>query len=106
MAAERLFIWQQRDRRGAARHLFLDGVGRAKSEAIDPVPMQARKVDLVVARDLRGRLAGGKPAVNLRPLQMLAGTTNSTHGTLTKITLTQSRDCIRRDPSVPEVTKR
>jgi hypothetical protein len=64
---------QEGNRRSAARYPFLDFVGRAKFQAIDPVPMQTRQVDLVVARDLRRRLAGSKPAVDLGALQMLAG---------------------------------
>ena len=34
--------------------------------------MQARRVQIMVARDLRHRLAGGEAAVDLRALEMLA----------------------------------
>jgi len=33
----------------------------------------------MVARDMRGRLAGGEAAVNLGPLDMLAAATGSRH---------------------------
>ena len=71
-AAEVLFRGQQCDCRTAARSLFLDLVGRGEFETIRPVPMQARQVQIIVARDLRHRLAGGKAAVDFRALEMLA----------------------------------
>ena len=70
-AAECLFRWQQRDCGATARRVFHDGVGGAEFEAINPMPMQTRYVQLVVARDLRRRLPGGEAAVNLGPLEML-----------------------------------
>ena len=63
-AAQSLFRWQKFDCRTAARGLFLDLVGRGKFETIRPVPMQARRVEIIVTRHLRHRLAGGKPTVN------------------------------------------
>ena len=59
--------------------VFLDLIGRAELEAVRPVPMQARQVQIIVARDLRHRLAGGKPTVDLRTLEMLTARTLSTH---------------------------
>ena len=71
-AAERLFRGQQRDGRGAARRVFLDGVGRREPEAIGAMPMQTRHVQLVVTGDMRRRLAGGEAAVDFGALEMLA----------------------------------
>ena len=48
--------------------VFHDLIGRSELEAIGLVPMQARQVQIMVARDLRHRLAGGKAAVDLRAL--------------------------------------
>jgi hypothetical protein len=41
--------------------------------------MQARRVQIVVARDLRHRLATGKATVDFRALEVLACATISTH---------------------------
>jgi hypothetical protein len=41
--------------------------------------MQARRVQIMIARDLCHRLAGGEAAVDLRALEMLACATISTH---------------------------
>ena len=38
------------------------------------MPVQARRVQIVVARDLTARLAGRQPAVNLGALDMLTRT--------------------------------
>ena len=71
------------------------------------MPMQARRVELIVARDLRRRLAGGKAAVDLGALQMLARLATSTHATIRhdrrykNINFTQSfhrDDCYRKIP--------
>ena len=78
-AAERLFRRQQRDCGAAARRIFLDRVGGGEFEAIRPMPMQARRVQLIVARDLRRRLAGGEAPVDLGPLEMQACATRSGH---------------------------
>ena len=59
--------------------VFLDLIGRAELEAVGPVPMQARQVQIIVARDLRHRLAGGKPTVDLRTLEMLTCAAWSSH---------------------------
>jgi hypothetical protein len=40
-------------------------------EAIDPMAMQARRVQIMIARNLIARLARGKPSVNFSPLDML-----------------------------------
>ena len=58
---------------------FLISIGRTELEAIGLVPMQARQIQIMVARDLRHRLAGGEAAVDLRALQMLTTRTLSTH---------------------------
>ena len=63
-AAQRLFRGQKFDCRAAARGVFLDLVGRGKFETIRLVSMQARRVQIIVARNLCHRLAGGKPTVN------------------------------------------
>ena len=41
--------------------------------------MQARRVQIVVARDLRHRLASGEATVDFRALEMLARGANSAH---------------------------
>ena len=48
------------------------------------MPVEARRVELVIMRQLRRRFAGREPPVDLRALHMLASPTNSTHGTPTK----------------------
>ena len=78
-AAKVFFRRQQCDRRAAARSLFLDLVGRAELETVGLMAMQARRVHIMVARDLCHRLAGGEAAVDLRALEMLACATISTH---------------------------
>ena len=78
-AAQSFFRWQKFDCRAAARSLFLDLVGRRELETIGLMSMQARRVQIMVARDLRHRLAGGKPTVDFRALEMLTCATISTH---------------------------
>ena len=78
-AAQRLFRWQKFNCRTAARGLFLDLVGRGKFETIRPVPMQARRVEIIVARNLCHRLAASEAAVDFRALEMLTCATISTH---------------------------
>jgi hypothetical protein len=41
--------------------------------------MQARQIQIVVARDLRHRLTGGEAAVDLRMLEMLTCAARSRH---------------------------
>src|SRR5664279_134963 len=43
------------------------------------MPMQARRVELVVLRDLYRRLAGSEAAVNFAALEVLASFTRSAH---------------------------
>jgi len=62
---------QAGDRRGAARHLLHDLVGRGKPEAIHPMPVQARGVQIIVTRDLTAGLPGRQPTVNFFALDML-----------------------------------
>ena len=78
-AAQRLFRWQKFDCRAAAGSVFLDLVGRGKFETIRPVPMQARRVEIIVTRNLCHRLAASEAAVDLRALEMLTCATISTH---------------------------
>ncbi|MGA9499711.1 MAG: hypothetical protein WBV52_05715, partial [Pseudolabrys sp.] len=58
---------------------FHDLIGRTELEAVGLMAMQARRVHIMVARDLRHRLAGGEAAVDFRALEMLACATISTH---------------------------
>ena len=57
-ATQSLFRWQKFDCRAAAGSVFLDLVGRRELETISLMSMQAREVQIMVARDLRHRLAG------------------------------------------------
>ena len=77
--AKRFFRWQKCNCRTAARSLFLDLVGRGELETIRPVPMQARRVQIMVARNLCHRLAASEAAVDFRALEMLTCATISTH---------------------------
>ena len=67
-AAQCLFRGQKFACGAAAGRRFHDLIGRAELEAIGLMAMQARRVQIVVARDLRHRLANGKPTVDLRAL--------------------------------------
>jgi hypothetical protein len=71
-AAEQFLGRQQRRCRAAAGGIFLDDVGGRELEAIRPVPVHARRMEAMVARNLRRRLTGGEAAVDLRSLQMLS----------------------------------
>ena len=77
-AAQRFFRWQKFNCRTAAGSVFLDLVGRGKFETIRPVPMQARRVEIIVARKCH-RLAASEAAVDFRALEMLTCATISTH---------------------------
>ena len=46
------------------------------------MPMQARWIELVVARDLRRRFAGGEAAVDFGALEVLASLATSAHATI------------------------
>ena len=78
-AAERLFRWQQRKGRRAARRLLGDGVRRSELEAIGAVAVNARLCQPIGLRHPRDRLAGGEAAVDVRTIEMLACVT-SPHG--------------------------
>jgi hypothetical protein len=47
------------------------------------MPMQARRVQIIIARDLIARLTRGKPSVNFSTLYMLACVAFSRHVTQT-----------------------
>ena len=78
-AAERLFRWQQRKSRRAARRLLGDGVRRGELEAIGAVAVNARLCQPIGLRHPRDRLAGGEAPVDVRTIEMLACVT-SPHG--------------------------
>ena len=78
-AAQVLFRGQQGDGRTALSRRFHDLIGRTELEAVGLMAMQARRVQIMVARDLRHRLAAGEAAVDFRALEMLACVTISTH---------------------------
>ena len=63
-ATQILFRWQKFDCRAAAGSVFLDLVGRRELETISLMSMQARQVQIIVARDLRHRLAGCKATID------------------------------------------
>ncbi|MGB6588580.1 MAG: hypothetical protein WBE93_21775, partial [Pseudolabrys sp.] len=58
---------------------FHDLIGRRELEAVGFVAMQARHVQIIVARDLGDRLATREAAVDFRALEMLARGANSAH---------------------------
>jgi hypothetical protein len=70
-AAQRLFGWQQRQRRGAARRLLGDSIRRGELEAIGAVAIEARCRQPIVGGDARQRLAGGEAAGDFGALEMV-----------------------------------
>ena len=54
--------------------------------------VQARRVQMIIARNLIARLTRGKPSVNFSTLDMLAGTAFSCHTTLTLLLTIHSAD--------------
>ncbi|MGC1573171.1 MAG: hypothetical protein WA750_13810, partial [Pseudolabrys sp.] len=59
--------------------VFHNLIGRGELEAICLVSMQARQVQIIVARDLRHRLATRDTAVDFGAFKMLARGANSAH---------------------------
>ena len=67
------------------------------------MPMQARQSQVIVARDLRHRLAGGKAAVDLRTLEMLTSRTLSTHNIYkTWRLLSKRKEIVDREMTAPK----
>ena len=79
MPGHHLFARQQRVRRAASRCILLDRVGGGELETVDPMPVQARGAEFIVARQLRCRFPSGEAAVDFRPFQMLARGACSRH---------------------------
>src|SRR5436190_3203751 len=80
-SAEVIFAGNAGHRSRAARDLLHDRAGGGQPDAVGPMPVQARWVQIIVLGDLVARLAGGQPPVDLRPLDMLACATFSRHDT-------------------------
>ena len=62
------------------------------------MPVQARGVQIIVARDLTGRLPGSQPTVNLGALDMLTSTAFPGHGTYALLNATP----LRTSPRAPK----
>ena len=60
------------------------------------MPVQARRVQIIVTRDLIGRFPGSQPTVNLGALDMLAGTAFPRHDTYALRNSTPLRISARR----------
>jgi len=72
ISATQTFLRRQQGHcRTSPRRFLLNLIGRAKLDTILPVPTDTRPGQLIVARDMRRRLAGGKAAIDLGTLEMV-----------------------------------
>ena len=78
-AAQSFFRWQSAIAALPRAASFLIWLEEASLRQFVSMAMQARQVQIIVARDLRHRLAGGEAAVDFRALEMLTCAAWSSH---------------------------